>query len=848
VATAESETFGTLLRRFRLAAGLSQEALAEFAELSVTGIQALERGRRTTPRLSTIDLLAKGLALSARDRALLLNSATGELARSPADSGGLLPLPESPTALVGRDQALAQVASLLDSHRLVTLTGPGGVGKTRLAIAAAATHANAYADGVAFVDLSALRDHRLLAATVARAVGLREARGHKLEESLVEHLRRRQLLLVVDNFEQVLPGGALVAKLLALCRRLSVMTTSRVALRLRGEQIYPVHPLSLPNSGVWSNPTELVNSGAVTLFVERARDVRWDFSVTSRNAPLLAEICYRLDGLPLAIELAAAHARALPLRTLLDHLNNPLDILVDGAQDLPDRQRTLRATLDWSYRLLSETQQALFRRLGAFAGGCSPESAQAVCDPASELSFEAVDGLEKLVDQSLLRQQGLSEDLARFIMLGTVREYALTQLRQSGELSTVLQRHSRYFLSFAEAAIRELQGPAQREWLERLEIEHDNLRVALSEPVEDAGSDLRPELAATLWPFWVARGHLAEGRGHAERLLGLDGSNAGLVRARLLNGAGVLAWHQGDYNVARLHLVEGLGLSSKCGCDGDSTSAEALKWLGNTSTMTGRPSEALEYYERSCALYEKVGDNSGIINARANLGIIYRRTGRYSDALREAKQCLAMRERMGHTWGVASSHNNIGEIYRSQGEPDVAIPSYEQAVAVWESVEDALGIAVGLTGLGIARVEAGDRVGGLANLLDAEVRFKALHSTAYLPELHRYLAAAALARGDLDAATREATRSLELGHAAGASDQAAITERTLGQIALVRGDLQSAQQFLEASRHTLAEAGELGELARTQALLRSVLSSSAAVEEPSSLTAEPGRATPSVLS
>jgi predicted ATPase len=627
-------------------------------------------------------------------------------------------------------------------------------------------------------------------------------------------------LLVADNFEQVVSGGPWLATVLAACPRVAALVTSRIALRLRGERVFGVDPLSLPSTEGAHDPAALSQSRAVALFVERAKDVRPDFEVTARNGPILAEICRRLDGLPLAIELAAVHSRSLPLRTLLDHLMDSRNLEREGAQDLPERQRTLRNTLDWSYELLNREQQALFCRLGVFAGGCSPESAQAVCDPAGLSSVDAIEALESLVDQSLLRQYGQSEDVARFTMLETVREYALSRLRASGELATVRRQHTAYFLGLAESALRELRGRAQGEWLARLEAEYDNLRVALSEAVDESDADLKMRLVGALWRFWVAHGHLAEGSTHAERVLSTYSSVDDSTRALVLDGAGVLAWHQGDYERARVRLEEGLALSR--GTGSQAIAAETLKWLGNTSTMLGHPMEAVDFYEQSCTLYELLGDDAGVIDTRANLGIIYRRTGRYDDALRETLQCLALRERMGNTWGIASSHNNIGEIHRSRGEPTIAIPSYERAVEVWQSLGDLLSAAVGITGLGIAYVESGDIARGLANLIDAEARFKALQSSTYLPELHRYLASAALASGDIDGATREATQSLELAHAAGMLDQAAMTQRTLGQIAVARGELDSAEQLLALSRQTLADAGEIAELARTEALLQSV--------------------------
>jgi predicted ATPase/transcriptional regulator with XRE-family HTH domain len=816
------QPFGAVLKHYRLAASLSQEKLAEKARLTVSAIQNQESGRRTKPHLYTINQLIRALKLTEDEQAIFIEAATGEPMPGASEPVAFSPLLVPPTPLVGREQALSEISQLLitGEHRLVTITGVGGIGKTRLALAAGAGLRDRYTDGVAFVDLVPLRDPNLFPAIVSRALGLQTRSNHTPEQLVLEYLRPRRVLIVVDNFEHVRPAAAFLARILATCPDVAAIATSRASLGVRGERIYEVQTLDLPRG----NPGDLdllVQSPAVELFVARAADARSDFAVTPANAESVAEICRRLDGLPLAIELAAPWLRVLSPVQLLANLSGRLNRPGKGRRDLSDRQQTLRSTLDWSFDLLQEPERELFCRLGIFSGGCSLEAVDAVCNADHELSTDVIDLLESLVDQSLLRQEGGSEDVARFGMLHYVREYAVEQLTARGQLETLQHRHTTYFLQLAESASAQLRGPKQRELLVRLETEHANLRTAVSAARSGAERDTLLRLVVALVPFWVAHGHLVEGRDHLEQALLLTEAVDSHVRARALTGAGILAWNLGDYEHARMRLTE--SLAARAGVVADRTTADALKWLGNTATLTGHPLEAIDFYQRSSAIYEQIGDDSGVVDARANLGIIYRRTGRYADALVEAENCLQLRSRMGHMWGVASSHNNIGEIHRSRGDAAAAIPAYERAVAVWQALGDALGIALGLTGLGIALVEAGGVEEGLAHLRDAQARFQALQSTTYLPELHGFFAIAHLASGDIEAARHAAECSLTLARSAGARDQEAITNRVLGQIALASGDLRAARELLEASRQTLAEAGEIGELARTEALLQALL-------------------------
>jgi predicted ATPase/DNA-binding XRE family transcriptional regulator len=425
-------SFGDLLRRHRIAAGLTQEALAERAGLSTRGISDLERGARELPRKDTLRLLLEALDLSAADRPAIIAAARRPPATAPrgAHADQLSGLPVPLTSLIGREADVAAVSALLTEPavRLLTLTGPGGTGKTRLALAVAERLASAFLDGVIFVPLASLGDSSLVASAMAHQLGVREAAGQTLAEALTAHLRDKRMLLVLDNFEHLRPAAPLVTELRAGCRSLKFLVTSRVRLRLSGEREVPVPPLALPSAGSALAPDELAIVPAVQLFVARAQDIKADFALTDENAPAVADICLRLDGLPLALELAAARVKILSPATLLVRLDRLLPLLTGGAQDLPDRQQTLRNTIAWSHDLLGEEERILFRRLGVFAGGWTLQAAEAVANDNG--GVDVFEGLTSLVDNSLVRQGDEAGDEPRFTMLETIREFALDQLHE----------------------------------------------------------------------------------------------------------------------------------------------------------------------------------------------------------------------------------------------------------------------------------------------------------------------------------------------------------------------------------------------------------------------------------
>lgn len=464
-------------------------------------------------------------------------------------------LPTPSTPLVGRDAERAAVAARLRHAdvRLLTLTGAGGVGKTRLALAVAGDLLERFEDGVFFLDLSPTADPDLVPSMIARVLEVGEAGRRPLIERLVEHLGERSLLLVLDNAEQVLGAAPLVAGLLAACPRLKVLVTSRAALRLSGEHEHPVPPLQLPDPTDPPDPESLARCEAVALFVQRARAARPEFEITPANAPSVAELCARLDGLPLAIELAAARVKVLSPPALLARLGRRLCLLTGGARDLPARQQALRNTMDWCYDLLAPAEQVLFARLAVFVGGCTLEAAEAVAGAGDEAAPDVLDGLALLVDQSLLRQVEGPDGEPRFTMLETVREYAAERLEAGGDADVWRRRHADYYLALAEQAAPELVGPRQGAWLDRLEREHDNLRAALSWALERDEQTLGLRLVAALGHFWRVRGHLNEGQGWFERLLSRWPDAPAHARAEALSAAGNLAHARDDYGRAAYH-------------------------------------------------------------------------------------------------------------------------------------------------------------------------------------------------------------------------------------------------------------------------------------------------------
>jgi predicted ATPase/DNA-binding XRE family transcriptional regulator len=585
VNSGEHLAFGDLLRQHRNAASLTQEDLAERAGLSVDTISLLERGEHRRPHRYTMQSLADALGLSQQERIRFEMAARMPAVRADTHDTRSTDLPSQLTPFIGREREVQEVRHrLLHPYvRLLTLTGPGGVGKTRLGLEVAGRVLDQFADGVCFVALAPISDPALVPSAIAQALQVRQGVGQSVSEALKQYLQGKQLLLVLDNFERLLEAGPPLAQLLAACPRLKVLVTSRVVLRLQGEHSYEVPTLRLPTAGDRPSPEQLGRYEGIRLFMQRAQAANSRFTITTENAPAVIELCRRLDGLPLAIELAAARVSVLPPEAVLARLGNRLGLLTGGARDLPRRQRTLRATLDWSYDLLSIAERSLFARLAVLVGGWTLEAAEAVCDVGNET--EVLQHMSALVDKSLVQQQANIHHEPRFTMLETVREYALERLEKSGELQRLRRRHASYFLELAEEEERASQGPLQREWLDRLETEHDNLRAALAWSLTSLGdTEMGLQLTGALSHFWYIREHHSESRMWLQSALE-RGSAATAARAKVLVGAGRLAWFQGELARANTLLEESLTLYQALG--DDAGAAFALLVLGRIAVSQG---------------------------------------------------------------------------------------------------------------------------------------------------------------------------------------------------------------------------------------------------------------------
>jgi predicted ATPase/transcriptional regulator with XRE-family HTH domain len=847
-----SGPFALLLRRLRLAAGLTQEALAERAGLSDRAISALERGVNRQPHLETVQLLATALNLSLQQRAAFLAAARPESLPAPPPPAGtltfLLTDVEGSTALWEQHEALmravlARLDALLDellvrhaghrikergegdglfavfadpaaavaaalaiqqallaepwpvqtpirvrmglhtgiaqlhggdyygpvvnraarlrelgyggqvllaeataalvASRLVTLTGTGGVGKTRLALAVAGELVEAYADGVWLVELAGLRADTLVAGAVASALGVREEPGRDLPATLTDQLREKLLLLVLDNCEHLVGACASLADaLLRACAGLRLLATSREGLGVAGERLYRVPSLPVPD------PTalplaELGQVAAVRLFLERAGAQAAGFALTGENAGVVAGICRRLEGIPLAIELAAGRVGGLPLAAIAARLDQSLRLLTGGARTAATRQQTLRGALGWSWELLEEPERMLLRRLAVFAGGWTLEAAEAVCAGEELAQWKMADLLGALVNKSLVLLEEHARAEGRYRLLEPVRQYTGEKLTASGEEAAVRGRQLAWCVALAEEAEPALTGAGQVVWLERLEAEHDNLRAALTWARDRGEGDLGLRLAGALWRFWHIRGHLGAGRSWLEALLTRPqrvdaGDEASSVRAKALHGLGVLFDVGGDPFRARPHFEESMALRRTVG--DHAGIAASLNVLGNLARGQGDLMAARPLYEESLALrrdigrmadvaasllslgslaweqgdYDRaqvfceeglaiardLGDRSGVALLLLTLGAVASMQGAYGRATALFEQSLAAHQELGHTWGVAAVRNNLGEVALLQGQHQRAAALFEESLTMKRTLGNTEGVAGSLANLG----------------------------------------------------------------------------------------------------------------------------------------------------
>lgn len=590
-------------------------------------------------------------------------------------------LPASLTPLIGRESERAFIGELLarDEVRLVVLTGPSGTGKTRLALQVAADLLSRFAGGVWFVPLAAVADPERLPSAIAQSLGLKESGTRPLVEILKERLRKKRTLLVLDNFEQIVEAGPFITDILAACPGVEVLVTSRATLHLSGEHDFPVLPLPLPDTARPASTKEISASPAVALFMERARAARPDFVLTSDNARAVADICARVDGLPLAIELAAARIRVLPPEVMRTRLKNRLELLTGGPRDFPERQQTMRGAIAWSYDLLGEDERLLFRRSSVFVGGCTLEALSAVCGGSGDREDELLDRLTVLVDESLMRREGDAGGEPRFMCLETIREFARESLRTSGEIDTIRRRHTRFFLRLAETAEAELIGANQGLWLDRLEAEQENLRAASEWALEGGDLDTALRLDGALWRFWWIRGYPAAGRARLTRLLALAG---GEVRTKpfmkVLYAAGVLADAQGDYAEARRLFDENLTISRELG---DLAGvANSLNNLGIIAVRENDHDRARSLYEESLSIWERLGDPRPIALSLANLGNLAVARGDGETARSLYEQSLDRFAELNDDRGVASALNRLAGLARERHDYEGARTLYQESL------------------------------------------------------------------------------------------------------------------------------------------------------------------------
>ncbi|HEY7122373.1 MAG TPA: tetratricopeptide repeat protein [Ktedonobacterales bacterium] len=722
--SAAEPSFGALLKEYRLAAGLTQEALAERAGLSARAISDLERGVNRTPRQETLDLLAQALRLPPRKRALLAALTHPEGASTGNLEAEIRPphnLPVPLTLLVGRESDVTRATRLLERKevRLLTLTGPSGVGKTRLGLQVADDLLERFDDGVWLVELAAIRDPALIAPSIAQALGLREAAGQAPPDLLKTALREQQRLLLLDNFEQVAQAAPLVAELLGACPRLKVLVTSRAALHLRGEQELPLVPLG--------------QEAAVTLFLQRAQAVQPDLDLTVENIQAAGAICRHLDGLPLAIELAAARVKVLPPQALLERLKSRLPLLTGGPLDLPERQRTMRDAVAWSYALLNPAEQQIFRRLAVFSGGSTLEAAAAICHEAEggapPATWETIvlEELTALVDHSLISSE-MAAGKPRFTLLEIIREYALERLEESSEAETLRRRHLEYYTSLAEEAAHIRANQDARDTL--LAKEFANVRAALEWAREHGESAQGLRLASACGRVWYFRGMLSEAQQWLDEFLALDacaGERAapGAARVQALYGACRIALDQGSYDRVETLSREGLALAKQA--DDQSGMGNALAMLAAVAEARGNLAEASALYEEGLAYCRDAGDSGGTTRILSSLGHIERATGQLERARVHFEEILAHARKIGLTWGIANSLVSLGHIAREQGDHQRALVLYREGLALHQTMGNNVWIAWCLEGMAatlcdLRQFERAARLCGIADALRASTR------------------------------------------------------------------------------------------------------------------------------
>ena len=738
------------LRLMRLYAqtGSRRQALDQYARLA----EILERELAVTPDAQARELLVAIQEGRFPDQAAPLDSAVatnGAMKRAMPPTGVPTPL----DALIGRRREIAEVSQLLTTTRLVTLTGPGGIGKTRLAIAVAHALEDALPDGAIFVSLATAQNPTMIVARVAQTLDLREQAGQSLEELVQFHLRAKRLLIVLDNCEHVLTGAPLLTGLLEHCPQVRVLATSRVRLAVAGEQEYPVGPLRYPDSSI-EMPTGLLASyPAVMLFERRAREVQAGFALTEENSPAVAEIVHRLHGLPLAIGLAAARSKLLTPRMMLERLDHPLDLLTGGPRDAPERQRTMRNTINWSYDLLQPDERQLFHMMSVFAGGWTLTMAEPIAAQDGCGATEVLDCLTALADSNLVTHENHPDREPRFSMLETVREFGLERLAAEGQSEDLHERHARYFAALAAPTVEVIGGPEPHIWLDRLEAERDNFRSALRWAISAGQGELAQRISGSLWEFWGVRGSMAEGRRWLELALEADRRDTA-ARAEALLGAGNMAWRTAEYDAAGAHFEAGL------------------------------------------ALFRRLGDDRGIVRTLNCRGLLEMARGRLDVAQADLEESVALARHIGDLHAIARVLNNLGGNAIRRGDYEQAREVLEECASVSRRIDSPRSLAYALSNLGVLAHDQGDLEHARIWLEESRDLFDSHGDRSQVAQLTCHLGQVALAEGDIQLARHTFGESLELSREVGNRLLIANVLRHLGQLSLATAaPRRSAQLF-----------------------------------------------------
>jgi len=729
VPTDGMRTFGQWVKHQRKALGLTQTNLAQQVACSKSLINKIESDQRT-PAKPMIELLALHLKIPPADYANFAHLAQPELLVEKNSNT----LPVSLTPLIGRERDVAAVSSSLQQSgiRLLTITGAGGIGKTRLALQVAAELNDKFADGVHLVSLAPVRDPALVLSTIVQALGLKSTGDQRDDQLLVAYFHEKTALLILDNFEQALPATKAIADLLTFTIYLKILVTSRAVLRLSSEHEFVLPPLEVPDLNLPTDPATLANSPAVQLFVQRAQAVQANFVLTAENSSSVAEICARLDGLPLAIMLAAARCKVLSPQAILARLTGAmggaLGLLAGGSQDLPARQQTIRQTIEWSYNLLNEREQTLFRRLGVFVGGCTLDAIEEVCEKLkaesqprlrSVPSISALDSAIALVDQSLLRQAEGLDGEPRFFMLETLREYASECLITRNELEMMRQQHAAYFLHLVDTIEPKLRGAEQEFALKRLDADYDNIRAALT---WSCASDIEIALrmAAVLWEYWLSRGYWSEGRAWLTDILQRSDampSQPMHIRAQALNGAGLLISVQGDQPAASIYLQESLHLFRELG--DRMGEAWVLNHLGQTLIFSDQQEQAVPVFEASLQLFRALGDNWHSAWVLINLGDVSLERGETDHAFRFFSEARDLFKVLKHKRGEAHAVDRLGRLSILRRDFNQATTHFSESLRLFDEIGELEGCALALQNLGRLASERGQKNQAIEDLIES---------------------------------------------------------------------------------------------------------------------------------